>query len=82
MALGITMSQTACACRAMFLFVCFSKSAHLDCFTRDTALPWVLSNTPVKCEVSWMNGCRENQKTDRHKYRQMPSFIYSVWKAE
>ncbi len=34
-------------------------------FTLDTALPWVLNNTPAKCEVNWMKGCQDNQRTDR-----------------
>ena len=35
----------------------------------DCALPWVLSNTPAKCEVDRMNGCRDNRRTDIHTYR-------------
>ena len=30
--------------------------------TLDTALPWVLSKTPTKCEVDQMNSCRKKSK--------------------
>ena len=39
---------------AAFLRNRSSKPLH------STALSWVLSNTPAKCEVDRMNGCREN----------------------
>ncbi len=42
---------------ALLLAVFFS--AHPNNFTLDTALPWILSNTPTKCEVDRMNGCRD-----------------------
>ncbi len=32
-----------------------------------TCTSWVLSNTPTKCEVDQMNGCRNNQRTDRQR---------------
>ncbi len=41
----------------VLLFAVFFKTAHLNIFPFDTALPWVLRNTPTKCEVDWMNGC-------------------------
>ncbi len=49
----------------VLLRAAFLRTAHLKNFTLDTALPWVLSNTPAKCEVDWMNGCRDNRRTDR-----------------
>ncbi|KAM7389175.1 hypothetical protein PAMP_023168 [Pampus punctatissimus] len=42
------------------------RTTHPNNFTLDTALPCILSNTPVKCEVDWMNGCRENPRRDLH----------------
>ncbi len=39
------------------------------CFTLDTALPWVLNNTPAKCEVDRMNGCQDNRRKDRQTDR-------------
>lgn len=41
----------------------FSRTADPN-FEFDTALPCVLRNIPAKCEVNWMNGCWDNQKTD------------------
>ncbi len=41
----------------VLLLAAFSRTAHPNNFTLDTALPWVLSNTPAKCEVDQMNGC-------------------------
>ncbi len=35
-----------------------SLTAHPNNFTLNSALPWVLSNTPAKCEVDWINDCR------------------------
>ncbi len=49
----------------VLLLPAFSKTAHPNNFRLDTALPWVLSNTPAKCEVDRMNGCPDNQRTDR-----------------
>ncbi len=47
------------------LLAAFSKTTHPNSFTLETALPWVLSNTPAKCEVDWMNECRDNGRTNR-----------------
>ena len=41
-----------------------SRSQELTLYT---AHPWVLSNTPAKCEVHRRNGCRENRQTDRQR---------------
>ncbi len=49
----------------VLMLAAFSRTAHPNNFTLDTALPWVLRNTPAKCEVDRMNGCRDNRRTDR-----------------
>ncbi len=40
----------------VLLLAAFSRTAHPNDFTLDTALLWVLSNTPAKCDVDRMNG--------------------------
>ncbi len=52
------------------LLAAFSRTAQPNNFTLDSGLVWVLSNTPAKCEANWMNGCRDNWRTDRHTDRQ------------
>ncbi len=47
----------------VLLLADFWRAARPNNFTLDTAL-WVLSNTPDKCEVDRMNGCRDNRRTD------------------
>jgi len=49
----------------LLLAVCLS-TAHPNIFTLHTALPWVVSNKPAKCEVNWINGCRENRIRHTH----------------
>lgn len=41
------------------LIVAFTRTAHSNHFTLDTALPWILSNTPAEREEDQMNDCRE-----------------------
>ncbi len=48
------------ACLPVLLLAAFSRTAHPNNVTLDTALLWVLSNTPAKCEVNRMNGCQDN----------------------
>ncbi len=49
----------------VLLFAAFSRTAHPNAFTLDTAPPLVFSNTPSECEVDRMSGCRDNRRTDR-----------------
>ncbi len=51
----------------VLLLEVFSRTTHPNSFTMDTALPWVLSNTPAKCEVDQINDCRDNRQTDSFK---------------
>lgn len=39
---------------------------HPNDFTLNTALPWVHSNTPTKCEADWINSCQEKQRVRTH----------------
>ena len=58
-------ASPASVCRDMkprAAFAVYSKCIHIE---RDTALPWVLSNKPAKCEI-WMNGSWDMQMTSRH----------------
>ena len=57
----------------------FSRTAHLNNFTLNAVLPWVLSNTPAECEVVQTNGCRKNRR-----HPETPRFIvrwirYNEW---
>ena len=60
-----------------WLRAAFWRTAHPNNFILDTALPWVLSDTPAKCEVDRMNSCRENRRTDRHTYSTYSTYIHT-----
>lgn len=49
----------------VLLLAAFPRTAHPKNFTLNTAFPWLLSNTPAKYELDWMNGCWKTQWTDR-----------------
>lgn len=59
----------------VLLLAAFSRTAHPNNLTLDTALPWGLSSTPAKCEVDWMNGCRLS--VDMHTYT-VHTYIQSI----
>ncbi len=61
----------------VLLLAAFSRTAHPNNFTLNTALPWVLSNTPATCEVDRMNGCPDNRRTDRQT--ETPSILARLW---
>ena len=42
------------------------RTAHPNNFILEAAPPWVLSNTPAKCEVVRMSGCPEDRRTGVH----------------
>lgn len=51
---------------------------HSNEFTLNTALPWVHSNTPTKCEADWINSCQGKQRTHTHTHTDIErdSFFY------
>ena len=52
----------------------FLFTAHPNIFTLNTSVHWGLSKTPVKCEIDWVNGCREiGGWTDSFGYSSMIS---------
>ncbi len=60
------------------LYCAFSRTAHPNNFTLDTTLPWVLGNTPAKCEVNQMNDCRDNRGQTDILLRPIVGMVHSL----
>ena len=58
---------------------CLSKNVLIFNVSRlDTALPWVLSNKPAKCEFGPTNGSQDTWITDRQIYCFKDTYIFKV----
>ncbi len=62
----------------VLLLAAFSRTTHPNNFTLNTSVPRVLSNTPAKCKVDRMNGCRDNRRADRDSFHLQLDVLESI----